>query len=444
MAYQPGDLSLLLNPTLGVPKDVTADGLAEPVEAPAKKDTKKKKKKTTQKKGETAVTESKAEEKTATKKGKQSQKKGKTAAVVDAKEEEKPEPTTEQTSEPAGKKSKKKNNKKRKAVAAEKRKAAQGDAKKIKTKGPTKADLNEEKLQRAKERQKKFLAGKDNHADDPRLNRTLFVGNVPVDTKPKEITRVFTEFGEVESVRMRSFGASDPKLPKRAAFATKSFHTERDTCNAYVVFEELDAANKALSYNGKQINGRTVRVDLAGNGTSHDNTRSVFVGNLSFTVKDEEVRALFADCNVESVRLVRDKASGIGKGFGFVLLKDSSSVRKALTFDKSMFGDRPLRVFKSVDKPKKTNVVRKTEAKQATGAQRRTSEKKGKKKGAGAAWQGENASTGSKSAASKKKKHAERGKLFQKPETTGSGSTKKRERPPQHQTKPSKKKKSKK
>ena len=63
-----------------------------------------------------------------------------------------------------------------------------------------------------------------------------------------------------------------------------------------------------------------------------------------------------------------------------------TSVRTALALDKSVFHDRPLRVFKSVDKPKKTNEAKRVEAKfQASQATRRLSGKGQKRKAPGAA-----------------------------------------------------------
>jgi nucleolar protein 12 len=45
----------------------------------------------------------------------------------------------------------------------------------------------------------------------------------------------------------------------------------------------------------------------------------VFVGNLPFDVQDEELYTHFERCGeIEFVRIVRDKKTNIGKGFGYV------------------------------------------------------------------------------------------------------------------------------
>ena len=51
----------------------------------------------------------------------------------------------------------------------------------------------------------------------------------------------------------------------------------------------------------------------------HDHKRCVFVGNLPFDVQDEELWTHFERCgDIEFVRIVRDKKTNIGKGFGYV------------------------------------------------------------------------------------------------------------------------------
>ena len=45
---------------------------------------------------------------------------------------------------------------------------------------------------------------------------------------------------------------------------------------------------------------------------------NIYVGNLSWQMTDEELRALFEKFgNVTSAKIVKDKVSGRSKGFGF-------------------------------------------------------------------------------------------------------------------------------
>ena len=48
----------------------------------------------------------------------------------------------------------------------------------------------------------------------------------------------------------------------------------------------------------------------------------MFVGNLPFDVQDEDLYTHFTRCGeIEFVRVVRDKKTNIGKGFGYVQFK---------------------------------------------------------------------------------------------------------------------------
>lgn len=48
-------------------------------------------------------------------------------------------------------------------------------------------------------------------------------------------------------------------------------------------------------------------------------SKKLYVGNLSYSVTDQELAQAFAECGtVESARVITDRDSGRSKGFGFV------------------------------------------------------------------------------------------------------------------------------
>ena len=55
------------------------------------------------------------------------------------------------------------------------------------------------------------------------------------------------------------------------------------------------------------------------------------VGNLPFSVEDNELKELFADYNPDEVTLIKDKFSGRSKGFGFVTISDDEVAKKAVS-----------------------------------------------------------------------------------------------------------------
>jgi cold-inducible RNA-binding protein len=58
----------------------------------------------------------------------------------------------------------------------------------------------------------------------------------------------------------------------------------------------------------------------------------LYVGNLAFSVTNEDLEALFAQIGkVDSVAVVVDKFSGQSRGFGFVQMADSNEAARAIS-----------------------------------------------------------------------------------------------------------------
>ncbi|DBA87406.1 TPA: hypothetical protein ACH3X1_004451 [Trebouxia sp. C0004] len=201
-----------------------------------------------------------------------------------------------------------------------------------------------------------------------KLRRTVFVGNLPSDVKRKMIQKEFERYGSIESVRRRSVPVKlDAKMSRKAAVITGNVSDKRGTSHAYVVFQDQTAAIAALASNMHMVDGRHIRVDRAGQSAHgsaggnvmYERNRTVFLGNLPFDVEDEEIIVFFNDnCTklgitdpVEAVRVVRDSASQLGKGFGFVQFSDQQAARAALGCDGQLLRKRPIRVTKAVKVP---------------------------------------------------------------------------------------------
>lgn len=182
-----------------------------------------------------------------------------------------------------------------------------------------------------------------------RKERTVFVGNVALTVKKKDLKKIFCKFGEIESLRIRSVPRADPKTSKKVAYIKKEFHSERSNMNAYVVFKNKECAQKSLQCNGMLLEDLHLRVDLSEN-KKHDTNSSVFVGNLPFNTTEEKLRNHFSKCGqIEDVRVIRDKATGIGKGFAYVKFQSKDNIMFGLKLNSSVFEGRKLRVFKAKD-----------------------------------------------------------------------------------------------
>jgi RNA recognition motif-containing protein len=59
--------------------------------------------------------------------------------------------------------------------------------------------------------------------------------------------------------------------------------------------------------------------------------KKLYVGNLPYSVTEDEVRALFAEVgSVVSVALITDRATGRAKGFGFVEMETEQAAQDAI------------------------------------------------------------------------------------------------------------------
>jgi RNA recognition motif-containing protein len=78
----------------------------------------------------------------------------------------------------------------------------------------------------------------------------------------------------------------------------------------------------------------------------------LYVGNLSYSTTEDDLRTLFFQAGtVSSVALIKDRDSGQSKGFAFVEMSNQSEAQKAISmFNGYNLGDRELRV--SIARPR--------------------------------------------------------------------------------------------
>lgn len=76
---------------------------------------------------------------------------------------------------------------------------------------------------------------------------------------------------------------------------------------------------------------------------------NIHVGNLPFSLTDEELRQLFAaHGEVASAKVIIDRESGRSKGYGFVEMKDAAQAQAAIAaLNGAAVKERPLRVSES-------------------------------------------------------------------------------------------------
>ncbi len=83
----------------------------------------------------------------------------------------------------------------------------------------------------------------------------------------------------------------------------------------------------------------------------HNNTNVLYVGNIPFKAREDEVQRLFETYGtVVSVRLVRGGPNRRPKGYGFVEMGSAGDVKAALVLNGEEFAGRKLRVNEAKDK----------------------------------------------------------------------------------------------
>lgn len=115
---------------------------------------------------------------------------------------------------------------------------------------------------------------------------TIFIGNLPINTKRVQLGRLLKPFGTVHSIRLRTAGGKQLFKHKQRKAA--------GSLNAYVVLDNPEIAQKALALNGTQFKENHLRVtpaaksgEVNGVGNEHassdaDVKRTVFIGNLKY------------------------------------------------------------------------------------------------------------------------------------------------------------------
>ncbi|KAI8530481.1 hypothetical protein RHMOL_Rhmol11G0062300 [Rhododendron molle] len=202
------------------------------------------------------------------------------------------------------------------------------------------------------------VVSKEGFDDEAKLIRTVFVGNLPLKVKKKALFREFSQFGEVDSVRIRSVPLLDTKTPRKGAIIQKKINDAVDSVHAYIVFKTEQAAEASLAHNMSVVGGNHIRVDRAcpprkkikgENAPLYDNKRTVFVGNLPFDVKDEEIYQLFSgikelESSIEAIRVVRDPGTSMGKGIAYILFKTRGAANLVVKKRSLKLRDRELRL----------------------------------------------------------------------------------------------------
>ena len=83
--------------------------------------------------------------------------------------------------------------------------------------------------------------------------------------------------------------------------------------------------------------------------------KKIYVGNLPWSVTDEDLREMFASVGeVHSASVIMDRETGRSRGFGFVEMNDGDADEAISRLDGRDQSGRPLRVNEAQSKPRRS------------------------------------------------------------------------------------------
>jgi RNA recognition motif-containing protein len=207
-----------------------------------------------------------------------------------------------------------------------------------------------------------------------RTKRTVFVGNIPLDLAPKKLWYVFKSSGKVEKIWFRSIAPSTMITDRRNIIKGKMLGNQKNSKNAYILFENVESVENALKLNGHTIHNSdftkeyTLRVDKDEK-KDNDFTSTVFVGNLPFIVSEDELRVRFQNLGeIENIRIVRHAVTLIGVGIAFIQFKTKEDAMNCVKLCASepryaKFKGRELRVKKATPEERRDRKVKRMDEK---------------------------------------------------------------------------------
>lgn len=149
-------------------------------------------------------------------------------------------------------------------------------------KAPNSKDIRKGQKQVKKE-EKQLSVEKQEDID----KRTIFIDNIPKETKEAAIKKVFSKFGPINNLRFRNIIPQDPKMSKKVAAITKQIHPKVTTVVVYINYKSQESAQKALSMNGKIFQGNYIQVQIVSDKSMKkewDSKKAVFLANLNYSM----------------------------------------------------------------------------------------------------------------------------------------------------------------
>ncbi|XP_059288812.1 phragmoplastin interacting protein 1 isoform X1 [Lycium ferocissimum] len=175
------------------------------------------------------------------------------------------------------------------------------------------------------------------------MSKKVYVGGIPYYSTEDDIRSYFEGCGTITEVDCMNFADSG----KFRGIAIITLKTEA-------------AAQRAMALDGSDMGGLFLKIQSyksdRANKVSNFSPNMVagynriYVGNLSWNVTEDDLKKLFSDCSISSIRFGEDKETGEFRGYAHVDFADSLSVNMALKLDQKIVCGRPVRISCAVAK----------------------------------------------------------------------------------------------
>ncbi|XP_038989001.1 protein gar2 [Phoenix dactylifera] len=228
-----------------------------------------------------------------------------------------------------------------------KQKKKKKDKKKVKGKGKKEDKQEDEKHEKGNESisgesNERRVQGSINIERSEQDAKKVYVGGIPYYSTEEDIRSFFEGCGTVTEVDCMRFAESG----KFRGIAILTFKTEA-------------AAKRALALNGADMGGFYLKIKpFKANHTQKsdfapemvEGYNRIYVGNLSWDITEDDLRKLFSDCKISSIRWGTDKETDDFKGYAHVDFVDSVSLTIALKLDQNAICGRPVKIRCAVPK----------------------------------------------------------------------------------------------
>jgi len=173
----------------------------------------------------------------------------------------------------------------------------------------------------------------------------VFVGNLPFSMTEDWMKEEFQSAGEITKIDWLTHA-----------------DTGRFKGSGFLTFTTKAEGEKAVTLNGKELEGRPMKVELAtprkaappggfaGSGDPGEPSSSIFCGNLSWSVTEEALREAFSSCGTIS-RIKWVEKDGEFKGIAFIDFETVEEATKAVALAGTDVSGRPLRINYSKARP---------------------------------------------------------------------------------------------